>query len=174
MGMVLNSLRGMNVCVPRNMTQAAGMYNTLLEGDEPAIVVECLNGYRLKEKRPANIGEFTVALGQVETLKEGSDITLVTYGSCIRIAQQAISFLEEDDISVELIDIKTLLPFDLDSNILESVKKTNRLVVLDEDVPGGASGFMLQQIIEKQGTYDHLDSAPDYHFCSTTSQCIWK
>ena len=160
MGMVLNSLRGMNVCVPRNMTQAAGMYNTLLEGDEPAIVVECLNGYRLKEKRPTNIGEFTVALGQVETLKEGSDITLVTYGSCIRIAQQAISFLEEDDISVELIDIQTLLPFDLDSNILESVKKTNRLAVLDEDVPGGASGFMLQQIIEKQGAYEHLDSAP--------------
>lgn len=160
MGMVLNSLRGMNVCVPRNMTQAAGMYNTLLEGDEPAIVVECLNGYRLKEKRPTNIGEFTVALGQVETLKEGSDVTLVTYGSCIRIAQQAISFLEEDDISVELIDIQTLLPFDLDSNILESVKKTNRLAVLDEDVPGGASGFILQQIIEKQGAYDHLDSAP--------------
>lgn len=160
MGMVLNSLRGMNVCVPRNMTQAAGMYNTLLEGDEPAIVVECLNGYRLKEQCPANIGEFTVPMGEVETLQKGDDITLVTYGSCVRIAQQAIAMLEADHISVELIDIQTLLPFDCDSNILESIKKTNRVAVLDEDVPGGASGFILQQIIEEQGAYEYLDSPP--------------
>ena len=160
MGMVLNSLRGMNVCVPRNMTQAAGMYNTLLEGDEPAIVVECLNGYRLKERRPSNIGEFTVPMGEVETLQQGDDVTLVTYGSCVRIAQQAMAMLEEDDISVELIDIQTLLPFDCAKNILESIKKTNRVAVLDEDVPGGASGFILQQIIEEQGAYQYLDSPP--------------
>ena len=158
MGMVLNSLRGMNVCVPRNMTQAAGMYNTLLEGDEPAIVVECLNGYRLKERCPSNIGEFTVPMGEVETLQQGDDVTLVTYGSCVRIAQQAMAMLEEDDISVELIDIQTLLPFDCAKNILESIKKTNRVAVLDEDVPGGASGFILQQIIEEQGAYQYLDS----------------
>ena len=160
MGMVLNSLRGMNVCVPRNMTQAAGMYNTLLEGDEPAIVVECLNGYRLKERCPSNIGEFTVPMGEVETLQQGDDVTLVTYGSCVRIAQQAMAILEEDDISVELIDIQTLLPFDCAKNILESIKKTNRVAVLDEDVPGGASGFILQQIIEEQGAYQYLDSPP--------------
>ena len=160
MGMVLNSLRGMNVCVPRNMTQAAGMYNTLLEGDEPAIVVECLNGYRLKERCPSNIGEFTVPMGEVETLQQGDDVTLVTYGSCVRIAQQAMAMLEEDDISVELIDIQTLLPFDCAKNILESIKKTNRVAVLDEDVPGGASGFILQQIIEEQGAYQYLDSPP--------------
>lgn len=160
MGMVLNSLRGMNVCVPRNMTQAAGMYNTLLEGDEPAIVVECLNGYRLKERCPSNIGEFTVPMGEVETLQQGDDVTLVTYGSCVRIAQQAMAMLEEDDISVELIDIQTLLPFDCAKNILESIKKTNRIAVLDEDVPGGASGFILQQIIEEQGAYQYLDSPP--------------
>ena len=160
MGMVLNSLRGMNVCVPRNMTQAAGMYNTLLEGDEPAIVVECLNGYRLKERCPSNIGEFTVPMGEVETLQQGDDVTLVTYGSCVRIAQQAMTMLEEDDISVELIDIQTLLPFDCAKNILESIKKTNRVAVLDEDVPGGASGFILQQIIEEQGAYQYLDSPP--------------
>lgn len=160
MGMVLNSLRGMNVCVPRNMTQAAGMYNTLLEGDEPAIVVECLNGYRLKERCPSNIGQFTVPMGEVETLQKGDDITLVTYGSCVRIAQQAIAILEKDDISVELIDIQTLLPFDCDNNIVESIKKTNRVAVLDEDVPGGASGFILQQIIEEQGAYQYLDSPP--------------
>lgn len=160
MGMVLNSLRGMNVCVPRNMTQAAGMYNTLLESDEPAIVVECLNGYRLKERLPSNIGEYTIPMGQVEILQTGDDITLVTYGSCVRIAQQAIAMLEKDNISVELIDIQTLLPFDYDNNILESVKKTNRVAVLDEDVPGGASGFILQQIIEEQNAYQHLDSSP--------------
>ena len=160
MGMVLNSLRGMNVCVPRNMTQAAGMYNTLLEGDEPAIVVECLNGYRLKERCPSNIGQFTVPMGEVETLQKGDDITLVTYGSCVRIAQQAIAILEKDDISVELIDIQTLLPFDCDNNIVESIKKTNRVAVLDEDVPGGASGFILQQIIEEQSAYQYLDSPP--------------
>ena len=116
------------------MTQAAGMYNTLLEGDEPAIVVECLNGYRLKERCPSNIGEFTVPMGEVETLQQGDDVTLVTYGSCVRIAQQAMAILEEDDISVELIDIQTLLPFDCAKNILESIKKTNRVAVLDEDV----------------------------------------
>ena len=160
MGMVIHSLRGMNVCVPRNMTQAAGMYNTLLQGDEPAIVVECLNGYRLKEPMPSNIGDFTVPLGNIEVLNEGQDITLVTYGSCVRIAQEAITMLQEDGISVELIDIQTLLPFDLKQEIVDSIKKTNRIVVLDEDVPGGASGYIMQEILESQKAYIYLDSAP--------------
>jgi 2-oxoisovalerate dehydrogenase E1 component len=142
------------------MTQASGFYNTLLKADEPALIVEPLNGYRLKERQPANFGEYCVPLGIPEVLSEGTDVTLVTYGSCVRIAQEAMKFLEEAGIAVELIDVQTLLPFDIHSSIVESVKKTNRLVVLDEDVPGGASAFILQQILEKQGAYQHLDSAP--------------
>jgi 2-oxoisovalerate dehydrogenase E1 component len=160
MGMIVHAVRGMHVCVPRNMTQAAGMYNLLLKSDEPALVVECLNGYRIKEKMPSNIGEFTVALGTPEILQEGKDITLVTYGSCVRIAQDALAQLEEFGIQVELIDVQTLLPFDINHTIVDSVKKTNKLVVLDEDVPGGASSYILQQILEKQSAFRYLDSEP--------------
>lgn len=160
MGMIINSLRGMYVCVPRNMVQAAGMYNTLLQSDEPALMIECLNGYRLKETLPDNITEFTVPLGVPEVIKEGSDVTLVTYGSCIRIAEEAILQLEEAGISVELIDVQTLLPFDIHHRIIESVKKTNRLVFLDEDVPGGAAAYMFQQVFEKQQAFRWLDSEP--------------
>jgi pyruvate/2-oxoglutarate/acetoin dehydrogenase E1 component len=160
MGMILNSVRGMHVCVPRDMTRAAGMYNTLLRADEPALVVECLNGYRIKEKMPQNIGEFTVALGQPEVLRFGEDATLVTYGSCCRIAMEACDRLAEHGIRLEVIDVQTLLPFDLNHRIAESLAETNRLVILDEDVPGGASAFILQQVLEIQNGYQHLDSAP--------------
>jgi pyruvate/2-oxoglutarate/acetoin dehydrogenase E1 component len=160
MGMIISSCRGINVCVPRNMTQAAGFYNLLLEADEPALVIEPLNGYRLKENLPSNIGEYKIALGIPETLKEGSDITLVTYGSSIRIAQEAIKQLEQHSISVELIDVQTLLPFDINHTIVESLKKTNRVVFFDEDVPGGASAYMMQKILEEQGGYKYLDSSP--------------
>ncbi len=160
MGMIINAIRGIHVCVPRNMTIAAGFYNTLLEADEPAIVVECLNGYRLKENLPSNIGEFKVPLGKIEVLNHGSDVTFVTYGSSVRIAQEAMTILNSHGISIELIDVQTLLPFDLKHEILESVKKTNKLVVLDEDVPGGCSAYLLQQVIEKQGAFQYLDAAP--------------
>jgi pyruvate/2-oxoglutarate/acetoin dehydrogenase E1 component/TPP-dependent pyruvate/acetoin dehydrogenase alpha subunit len=160
MGMIVNSLRGMYVCVPRNMVQAAGMYNTLLQSDEPALVIECLNGYRLKEQLPDNISEFTVPLGVPEILTEGNDVTLVTYGSCVRIAQEAMQQLAEVGISVELIDVQTLLPFDIHHTIIESVKKTNRIVFLDEDVPGGASAYMFQKVFEEQGAFRYLDSEP--------------
>ena len=160
MGMIINALRGMHVCVPRSMTQAAGMYNTLLRSDEPALLVECLNGYRSKEKMPKNIADFTVPLGVTETLRFGEDVTLVTYGSNVRIAMQAIELLAEYGIRVELIDVQTLLPFDINHSIAESLKNTNRLVVFDEDVPGGASAFILQQILEVQNGYKYLDSKP--------------
>lgn len=160
LSMVINSIRGIYVCVPRNMTQAAGMYNTLLEGDDPALVVEPLNGYRLKELRPDNIGEYTVPLGIPEILNEGTDITLVTYGSCVRIAQDAVKQLAEFGISVELIDVQTLLPFDRTNTILESVKKTNRVVFFDEDVPGGATAFMMQRVVEERGGFYHLEDEP--------------
>lgn len=160
MGMIINAVRGMHVCVPRSMTQAAGMYNTLLRSDEPALVVECLNGYRTKEKMPKNIADFTVPLGVTETLRFGEDVTLVTYGSNVRIALQAIDMLAEYGIRVELIDIQTLLPFDINHSIAESIKSTNRLVVFDEDVPGGASAYILQQILEVQNGYKYLDSKP--------------
>jgi pyruvate/2-oxoglutarate/acetoin dehydrogenase E1 component/TPP-dependent pyruvate/acetoin dehydrogenase alpha subunit len=160
MGMIISSCRGINVCVPRNMTQAAGFYNLLLEADEPALVIEPLNGYRLKENLPSNIGEYKIALGIPETLIVGSDITLVTYGSSIRIAQEAIKQLEQHSISVELIDVQTLLPFDIHHTIVESLKKTNRVVFFDEDVPGGASAYMMQKILEEQGGYKYLDSSP--------------
>ncbi len=160
MGMILGSCRGINICVPRNMTKAAGFYNTLLEADEPALVIEPLNSYRLKEQQPLNFGAFKTPLGIPEVVNEGSDLTLVTYGSCVRVAQDAMKMLNEHDISVELIDVQTLLPFDIHHSIVESVKKTNRLVVFDEDVPGGASAYLLQQIMEVQGAYKHLDSEP--------------
>lgn len=160
MGMILHSLRGMYVCTPRNMTQAAGMYNTLLQSDEPGLIIECLNGYRLKEKLPDNVGEYTTPLGKVELLAEGDDVTLVTYGSCVRIAQEAIKQLHEVNISVELIDAQTLLPFDLNHDIVKSLQKTNKLVVLDEDVPGGASAYILQQVLEEQNGYRWLDEKP--------------
>lgn len=160
MGMIINALRGIYICVPRNMTQAAGMYNTLLAANDPALVIEPLNGYRIKENRPVNMGEFKTPLGKPEILWDGSDVTLVTYGSCCRIAEQAIKELDEMGISVELIDIQTLLPFDIDFVILESLKKTNKLIILDEDVQGGASGFMMQQILEVQGGFRYLDSNP--------------
>ena len=160
LGMIINSLRGMYVLVPRNMTQAAGFYNTLLQSDDPAIVIECLNGYRLKEILPDNIDKFTVPLGVPEVLEEGTDVTLVTYGTCVRIAQAGMQLLKKYNISVELIDVQSLLPFDLESQIVESVKKTNRVIFMDEDIPGGATAFMMREVLEKQGGYQYLDAAP--------------
>lgn len=160
LGMILNAVRGMYVLVPRNMTQAAGFYNTLLQGNNPALVIECLNGYRLKEKLPSNMGVYNLPLGVPEIMLEGTDITLVTYGSCVRIAQDAIKMLEKVDISIELVDVQSLLPFDLEHRIAQSVKKTNALLILDEDVPGGASAFILQKILEEQKAYLYLDSQP--------------
>jgi pyruvate/2-oxoglutarate/acetoin dehydrogenase E1 component/TPP-dependent pyruvate/acetoin dehydrogenase alpha subunit len=160
MGMIVHACRGINICVPRNMTVASGFYNTLLEADEPALVIEPLNAYRLKEKQPANFGAYKTPLGIPEVLNTGKDITVVSYGSTIRVAQEAIKNLEKHGISVELIDIQTLLPFDIHHSIVESVKKTNRLLVLDEDVSGGASSYILQKIVEEQGAYQYLDSAP--------------
>lgn len=160
MGMIVSACRGINICVPRNMTVASGFYNTLLEADEPALIVEPLNAYRFKEKQPGNFGEYKMPLGIPEVLNEGSDVTLVTYGSSVRIAQEAIRHLEAAGISVELVDLQTLIPFDVDNTLVHSVKKTSRLVVLDEDVPGGASAYILQKIVEEQGGYRYLDSAP--------------
>ncbi len=160
MGGILNLIRGIHVLVPRNMTKAAGFYNTLLASDEPALIVECLNGYRLKEKMPANLGEFKTPVGQVETIREGTDLTVVSYGSTLRIIEQAAKELTEVGISIEIIDIQSLLPFDLNHKIVESIKKTNRLLVVDEDVPGGASAFILQKIVEEQNAYQYLDSQP--------------
>lgn len=159
MGMIINSLRGMHVCVPRNMVQAVGMYNTLLKGNDPALLIECLNGYRLKETMPNNISEFTVALGKPEILKEGADITLVSYGSTLRIIQDAADRLSALGIECEIIDVQTLLPFDINHQIVASLKKTNRIAFIDEDVPGGGSAYMYQQVIEKQGGYKWLDVA---------------
>jgi pyruvate/2-oxoglutarate/acetoin dehydrogenase E1 component/TPP-dependent pyruvate/acetoin dehydrogenase alpha subunit len=161
MGMIINAIRGIHVLVPRNMTKAAGFYNTLLETDEPALVVECLNGYRLKEKMPTNLGEFKTPIGVVETIKKGKDITLVSYGSTLRLVEQAAKELLEIGIDAEIIDIQSLLPFDVNHDIAKSVAKTNRLLVIDEDVPGGASAFILQQIIDEQKAYKHLDSNPE-------------
>ena len=160
MGMIINAIRGIHVLVPRNMTKAAGFYNTLLETDEPALVIECLNGYRLKEKMPTNLGEFKTPIGVVETIKQGTDITLVSYGSTLRLVEQAANELESVGISAEIIDIQSLLPFDINHDIVKSVAKTNRLLVIDEDVPGGASAFILQEIIENQKAYKYLDSEP--------------
>ncbi|MFT4543622.1 MAG: 2-oxoisovalerate dehydrogenase E1 component [Bacteroidia bacterium] len=160
MGMIINSLRGIHICVPRNMTQAAGFYNTLLASDDPGLVIEPLNGYRTKEKLPSNLGEFKTPLGVTETIIEGSDLTIVTYGSCVNLAKKACEELADAGISAELIDVQTLLPFDTDHAIVESLKKTNRLLVIDEDVPGGASAYILQKILEEQKGYFHLDSEP--------------
>jgi len=160
MGMILGAVRGIHVCVPRNMTQAAGMYNTLMSAEEPAIVIESLNGYRLKENLPSNLGEFKISLGIPEVMKEGSDITLVTYGSMVRMVEAAAKEMAELGINAEIIDIQTLLPFDIDESIVESLKKTNRILFIDEDVPGGASAYMMQQVIENQGGYQYLDAKP--------------
>jgi pyruvate/2-oxoglutarate/acetoin dehydrogenase E1 component/TPP-dependent pyruvate/acetoin dehydrogenase alpha subunit len=160
MGMVLNAVRGIHVLVPRNMTKAAGFYNTLLETDEPALVVECLNGYRLKEKMPTNLGEFKTPIGVVETIKQGSDITIVSYGSTLRLVEQAAKELLVNGIDCEIIDIQSLLPFDINHDIVKSITNTNRLLVIDEDVPGGASAYIMQQILDEQNAYDYLDSKP--------------
>lgn len=159
-GMLLHSLRGMLLCVPRDMTQAAGMYNTLMEADEPALVIECLNGYRLKERMPSNIGEFKVALGEPEILRAGTDLTVVTYGSMCRIVLDAAEELSAMGIELEVIDVQTLLPFDVHHSIVDSIKKTNRVLFADEDVPGGASAYMMQKVVEEQKAYYHLDSEP--------------
>ena len=160
MGMIINSLRGMYVCVPRNMTQAVGMYNTLLQSNDPGLVIECLNGYRLKEKLPSNLLEYTVPLGIPEIVKEGTDITIVTYGSTLRIVMEAAETLEKMGVSCEVADVQTLLPFDINHRILESLKKTNRIVFIDEDVPGGAAAYMFNIVMEEQGGYRHLDVSP--------------
>jgi pyruvate/2-oxoglutarate/acetoin dehydrogenase E1 component len=160
MGMIINALKGMYVCVPRDMTRAAGMYNTLLQSDDPALIIEVLNGYRLKETLPANIGEFTVPLGMPEILREGKDITVVTYGPNCRLALEAAEALAPLNIELEIVDVQTLIPFDLTGRIVESLKKTNRIIFFDEDVQGGATAFMLQQVLEKWQGYRWLDSAP--------------
>jgi len=160
MGGIIHNLRGIHVLVPRNMTQAAGFYNTLLAGDEPALVIECLNGYRLKEEMPTNLGEFQTPIGVVETLREGTDITVVSYGSTLRIVAEASIELAQVGIDVEIIDAQSLLPFDIQHDIVNSLQKTNRLLVIDEDVPGGASAYILQEIIENQQGYQYLDSQP--------------
>jgi pyruvate/2-oxoglutarate/acetoin dehydrogenase E1 component len=160
MGMIINSLRGMYVCVPRNMVQAAGMYNTLLQSNEPGLVIECLNGYRLKEKLPSNLSAFTVPMGVPEIIKHGTDITIVSYGSTLRIIDEAVKHLELTGISCEVVDVQTLLPFDSNHLILQSLIKTNRIVFIDEDVPGGAAAYMFNKVMEEQGGYKYLDVAP--------------
>ncbi|MBS1914672.1 MAG: transketolase [Bacteroidetes bacterium] len=160
LGVIINSLRGLHICVPRNMVQAAGMYNTLLKGVDPGLVIECLNGYRLKEKLPNNLLGYTVPLGVPEIIKEGDDVTIVSYGSTLRIIQEAVEVLEKLEISCEIIDVQTLLPFDIHHKILGSLKKTNRIVFVDEDVPGGAAGYMFNKVMEEQGGYRWLDVAP--------------
>jgi len=160
MSVLLNAMRGIYVAVPRNMTQAAGFYNTLFQGDNPGIVIEVLNGYRLKERVPDNVGSFTVPLGVPEVLREGNDATVVTYGACCAIALDAAQALEELGVSCEVIDVQTLNPFDVNHMLVRSLEKTHALVCVDEDVPGGASAFMLQQILEAQRGWWHLDAAP--------------
>jgi pyruvate/2-oxoglutarate/acetoin dehydrogenase E1 component/TPP-dependent pyruvate/acetoin dehydrogenase alpha subunit len=160
LGAIINSLRGIHVLVPRNMTKAAGFYNTLLEGDDPALVIECLNGYRLKEELPTNLGEFKTPIGIVETMKQGTDITVVSYGSTLRLVEEAAKELQQVGIDIEIIDAQSLLPFDLKHDCVKSVAKTNKLLVIDEDVPGGASAYILQEIVETQNGYQYLDSKP--------------
>ncbi len=160
MSMLINSVRGVYVCAPRDMTRAAGFYNTLLEGNDPAIVIEPLNGYRLKERMPDNIGEFRLQLGIPEILSTGTDLTVITYGSTVKVALEAVKQLASHDISVELIDVQTLVPFDRNKVILQSLKKTNRVLFLDEDVPGGTTAYMMQEVLEKQGGWQYLDSPP--------------
>ena len=160
MGMIINAVRGIHVCVPRNMVQAVGMYNTLLEGMDPAIVVECLNGYRLKEKLPSNLTDFRVPLGVPEIIREGSDVTIVSYGSTLRIISEAAEDLDKLGIDCEIVDVQTLLPFDIHQITLGSLKKTNRIIFIDEDVPGGAAGYLFNKVMEEQGGYRWLDVAP--------------
>ena len=160
MGMIINSLRGMYICVPRNMVQAAGMYNTLMQANDPALMIECLNGYRLKEKLPANLMAYTIPLGIPEIIKEGSDITMVSYGATLRIVLEAAASLQQLGISCEVIDVQTLIPFDIHHYITASLKKTSRIVFIDEDVPGGAAGYMFNKVMEEQGGYKHLDVSP--------------
>ena len=160
MGGIINNLRGIHVLVPRNMTKAAGFYNTLLEGDDPALVIECLNGYRLKEELPTNLGEFRTQIGVVETIREGSDITIVSYGSTLRLVEDAAKDLAQVGIDIEIIDAQSLLPFDLNHDCVKSLAKTNKLLVVDEDLPGGASAYILQEILENQSGYQYIDSKP--------------
>ncbi|NBO58960.1 MAG: transketolase, partial [Chitinophagia bacterium] len=160
MGMMITTLKGFHICVPRNMVQAVGFYNTLLNGKNPGIIVECLNGYRLKEKLPSSLLEYHLPLGIPEVVREGSDITVVSYGSTLRIVEEAAEFLQKQNIHVEVIDVQTLLPFDTHHHIVESLKKTNRILFVDEDVPGGASSFMFAEVIDKQGGYKWLDVSP--------------
>jgi pyruvate/2-oxoglutarate/acetoin dehydrogenase E1 component/TPP-dependent pyruvate/acetoin dehydrogenase alpha subunit len=160
MGMIVNSLRGMYVCVPRNMTQAAGMYNTLLQSNDPGLVIECLNGYRLKEKLPTNLETFTVPLGIPDVIRTGHDVTIVSYGSTLRIVQEAAETLEQQDISCEVIDVQTLIPFDINHSIVASLKKTNRIIFIDEDVPSGATAYMFNKVMEEQKGYKYLDVSP--------------
>ena len=160
MAVVLNALRGIYIAVPRNMTQAAGFYNTLFRGDNPALVIEVLNGYRLKERVPDNVGEFTVPLGVPEVLRHGSDVTVVTYGACCAIALEAAGLLQELGVSAEVIDVQTLNPFDVDQSIVRSLEKTHAVLFLDEDMPGAASAFMMQQVLEEQHGWWSLDAAP--------------
>ena len=167
MGMLLNGTRGMYLCVPRDMTRAAGFYNTLMQSNDPAMVIECLNGYRVKEKMPNNIGEFCVPLGKIEVTKRGDSISLVTYGSTWRVVMDAAQRLERLGIQSEVIDIQTLVPFDLSHEIVESVKKTNRIIIIDEDVPGGASAYILHKLIDKQEIFTYLDSPPKTFMCGS-------
>ena len=160
MGGLIHLLRGMYILAPRNMTQAAGFYNTLMKGDEPALIIESLNGYRLKERKPHNLGEFCTPIGVVETLRTGNDITLVSYGSTLRIVLKVAKELADIGIDAEVIDAQTLLPFDLGKDTVKSIQKTNRLLVIDEDVPGGCSAYLVHEIVEKQGAYIYMDSAP--------------
>jgi pyruvate/2-oxoglutarate/acetoin dehydrogenase E1 component len=157
---IIHLVRGMHVLVPRDMTRAAGFYNTLLKSDEPAVIVEVLNAYRIKERLPNNIADFTVPLGIPEVIRQGNDVTVVTYGACCRIALDAAQKLSKVGIEIDIVDVQSLLPFDIHGRIVESLKKTNRILFLDEDVPGGTTAYMLQEVIEKQGGYYHLDSEP--------------
>ena len=160
MGGMIHLLRGMHILVPRNMTQAAGFYNTLMQIEQPAIVIECLNGYRLKEVPPNNMGEFTIPLGKIEVLRSGSDITVISYGSTLRVVESSAKRLSQEGIEIEIVDIQTLIPFDLKKEIYHSIAKTNRLMIVDEDVPGGGTSYILQQLIERQDIFSLLDSAP--------------
>ena len=161
MGALITLLRGMYILTPRNMVKAAGFYNTLLESDEPAVVIECLNGYRLKEKLPSNLGEFRTPIGVVETVKEGTDITVLSYGSTLRIVMNVAKDLLSVGVNIEVIDAQSLLPFDLNHDVVKSIQKTNRLIVIDEDMPGGASSYLLNEILVKQNAYQYLDSKPE-------------
>jgi pyruvate/2-oxoglutarate/acetoin dehydrogenase E1 component len=160
LSMVINSIRGIYVLVPRDMTRAAGFYNTMLQSDDPALIIEPLNGYRLREKKPSNIGEFRIPVGVPEVIEQGTDVTLVTYGSCVRVAQDAAAQLRDFKISVELIDVQSLEPFDIHAMIAESLRKTNKIVFFDEDVPGGATAYMMQKVLEEQKGFKYLDSEP--------------